>query len=62
MTANVDREGCIACGLCEMTAPNVFRMEDGAAAVICREIAPEDEGQVREARDACPVSVITIGE
>lgn len=62
MKAMVDQEGCIACGLCEHTAPEVFRLEGGAAEVICDEIAPDDEDAAKEARDGCPVSVISLEE
>ena len=62
MKATVDQEGCIACGLCEHTAPEVSRLNGGAAGVICDEIAPEDEDAAREARDNCPVSVISLEE
>ena len=62
MKATVDQEGCIACGLCEHTAPEVFRLDGGAAEVICDRIAPEDEEVAQEARDNCPVSVISLEE
>ena len=62
MKATVDQEGCIACRLCEHTAPEVFRLDGGAAEVICDEIAPEDEEAAQEARDNCPVSVISLKE
>lgn len=62
MKATVDQEGCIACGLCEHTAPEVFRLDGGAAEVICAQIAPEDEEVAQEARDNCPVSVISLEE
>jgi len=54
-------QGCIACGLCEETCPEVFRMED---------IAYVNEGVnyldfsdlIEEASDNCPVEVIKFSE
>ena len=51
-------EGCISCGLCENVCPEVFKLnEDGLSEVIA-EPESEDEDNVREAADGCPVSVI----
>ena len=38
MKAHVDRRGCIACGLCVATCPEVFQFEDGLSSVIVDEI------------------------
>ncbi len=62
MKAMVDRENCIGCGLCAYAAPEVFQLDGGTAAVLCGEIAPEDKDAAREARDHCPVSVISLEE
>lgn len=63
MKAVIDREGCIACGVCPDTCPEVFRMaEDGLAEVYVDEIPKEAEDSANEAEDSCPVSVITINE
>ena len=35
MKAHVDRRGCIACGLCVATCPEVFQFEDGLSSEIC---------------------------
>ena len=53
-------EGCIACGACESFCPDVFKVEDIATVNDANVAANEDS--VREAADACPVSVITIEE
>ena len=37
MKAHVDRRGCIACGLCVVTCPEVFQFEDGLSSVIVDE-------------------------
>lgn len=61
MRAYIDRDGCISCGLCASTCPEVFRMgEDGPAEVYVDAVATEAEDLAVEARDNCPVSVITI--
>ncbi|MBA4370637.1 MAG: ferredoxin [Coriobacteriaceae bacterium] len=57
----VDCDLCIACGLCEDTAPEVFRVEDdGCARVLVLEPGHEQYADVREAAEVCPVDAITI--
>lgn len=61
MKAAIDKGGCISCGLCAETCPGVFRMgDDGYAEVYVDVIPAEEEASAEEARDSCPVSVITI--
>ncbi|PWM45323.1 MAG: ferredoxin [Clostridiales bacterium] len=61
MKAIIDREGCISCGLCETLCPTVFRMaEDGLAEAYVDPIPEDEETAAEEARDGCPVSVISI--
>ena len=61
MKAFIEREGCISCGLCASTCPDVFRMaDDGLAEVYVDEVPEEHEDHVIEARDGCPVSVISV--
>ena len=55
MKAHVDRRGCIACGLCVATCPEVFQFEDGLSSVIVDEI-PEyclDDAQVSRRKLSC---------
>lgn len=62
MTAAIDRDGCISCGLCPEICPEVFRMgDDGFAEVWVEEVSKEAEDNAVEAQDSCPVSVITVG-
>ena len=59
MKAEVDRDGCIGCGVCSDICPDVFKIaEDGLSEVI----APADghEDGVKEAAESCPVEVIHI--
>ena len=54
----IDREGCISCGQCEETCPQVFAiMEDGLADVK-QQPDEELEDLAQVAADGCPVSVI----
>ena len=61
MKAKLDRGGCISCGLCAETCPEVFRMaEDGVAEVYREDVPAVAEDSAVEAQDSCPVSVITV--
>ncbi|MDK2810857.1 MAG: ferredoxin [Petroclostridium sp.] len=61
MKAFIERDGCIGCGLCPATCPEVFRMaDDGLAEVYVDEVPKEVEDTAKEAEAGCPVSVITI--
>ena len=61
MKAVTDRDGCISCGLCAETCPQVFRMaDDGLAEVYVDEIPEEEEDAAAEAAEDCPVNVISV--
>lgn len=61
MKATIDRDGCIGCELCASTCPKVFRMaEDGLAEVYTEPVPTDAESAAEEARDGCPVSVISL--
>jgi len=61
MNAKIDREGCISCGLCASTCPEVFRMADDGRAEVYSDPVPESaESAAVDAMDHCPVSVISI--
>lgn len=61
MKATIDRDGCIECGLCASTCPEVFRMgDDGPAEVYVDSVPEEVTESAIEAQDGCPVSVITV--
>jgi len=50
-------EGCTACGLCEDTCPEVFKVED--IATVIEGVNYDDyEEQIKEAAESCPVEVI----
>jgi ferredoxin len=54
-------EGCIACGICESTCPEVFEV-DAVALVVDGADLHENEEKIKEAAASCPVSVIKIEE
>lgn len=61
MKAEIDRDGCIACGMCTSICSEVFRMgEDGPAEVYVDIVPTEAEEAAKEACDCCPVSVISL--
>ena len=61
MKAKINRSGCISCGLCIDTCPEVFQMaDDGLAEVVVDEVPAEQEDKAVEAQDGCPVSVIEV--
>ena len=61
MKAKLDRSGCIGCGLCPETCPEVFRMAEDGLAEVYQEDVPEDaEDKAVQAQESCPVSVIEV--
>lgn len=60
MKAIVDKSGCIACGLCVTSCPEVFRFGSDGLAEAYAEVTSNLEGSATEARDGCPVSVISL--
>ena len=61
MKATVN-EGCISCGACVATCPEVFRFDEDGVALAYAEVLQEYEKAATEARDGCPVSVIDLEE
>jgi len=52
-------EGCISCGVCEATAPEVFEMPD-TAIVKAGVDFNKYEAQIKQAAADCPTSVIKV--
>jgi len=59
MRAKVN-ENCIGCGLCTGICGDVFTMTGEGVAAARDEIFPEQEGQVQEAAESCPVDAIEV--
>jgi ferredoxin len=69
MKVSIDREGCIGCGTCEATCPEVFKLVEDGKSSITEKYRKEDLGKgevgddltncVEEAKASCPVQVIT---
>ena len=62
MKAVIDQDGCIGCELCTEICPSVFRMTDDGdvAEVYVDEVPSGDEADAEDARDSCPVEVISL--
>ena len=54
--------GCIGCGMCVSTCPEVFKMNEDNLAEVFADVIVDIENSVRQARDNCPVQVIEIEE
>lgn len=61
MQAFIDKTGCISCGLCVSICPVVFAMDDdGKAVAIVDEVPQGSIDSAKEAKDACPASVVIL--
>lgn len=60
MKAMIDRDGCIGCGVCAGTCPDVFCIADDGLAQVCGEVSAKNEDAVIDAVASCPVAVITV--
>lgn len=56
------QEGCISCGACVGTCPDVFRFNEDGVAEAYADVTEELKADAEDARDGCPVSVIDIEE
>ena len=55
----VVNDGCIGCGMCEGTCPEVFSMTDAGVAVAVDTDVPDDAlDTADEAKDGCTVGAI----
>lgn len=62
MKAVIDTDECTACGVCEETCPEVFKLGDDYAEVTVDEIPADAEASAKEAAEECPVECIRIEE
>lgn len=58
----IDRTGCIGCGLCAGTCPEVFRMADDGLAEVYQQPTPATLPAAKEAEQNCPAGVIKVEE
>ena len=52
-------DGCISCGICEQTCPEVFEIPDTAHVKAGADLN-KYEAKIKEAAEACPVTVIQV--
>ena len=60
MTANVNKEQCIGCGLCVGMAPDVFKMDDDGLSTAFGEVIEANKEATEDAANSCPVAAITV--
>lgn len=60
MSATVNHDLCIGCGICANICPGVFEMRDDMKSYIIEESSCEVEGCCQQAADACPVQAIEV--
>lgn len=52
--------GCIGCGACAATCPEVFALGEDGLAEVLRAPEGDEEGLAEEAAAGCPVNVIRV--
>lgn len=60
MKAVVNKDGCISCGLCVSTCPEVFTFDEDGIAEANGQIDDGNFASAESAKSACPVAVIDI--
>ncbi|MEA4815500.1 MAG: ferredoxin [Lachnospiraceae bacterium] len=60
MEATIYKDGCISCGVCVDTCPEVFEMGEDGKAEAKNPIPADLSSKAMQARENCPVSVITL--
>ena len=60
MKVEINRDGCISCGLCVSICPEVFTIADDGLAEAVSSPSDEYKAKIKEAAESCPVNVIKI--
>ena len=60
MKAIVDREACIACGVCVDICPEVFQMDGDGKSEVQADPADDYRGGVEQAAGDCPAEAISM--
>ena len=60
MKVTIDRDGCIGCGLCAATCPEVFQIAGDGLSEVYSSPSEKTADKVNEAAENCPVSVIKV--
>lgn len=57
----VDRDRCEGHGLCEQTAPQVYRLDDeGEVELLLQEVPPELRARAEAGARVCPVAALRV--
>ena len=62
MTAKVNADLCVGCGLCVDICPEVFVMEEDKAKVIASPVPSDAEENCKKSQTDCPVEAIIVEE
>lgn len=60
MKVDIDKEGCIGCGLCAEICDSVFKIGDDEKAYVVKQPDANEMELALEAADSCPVATIII--
>lgn len=62
MHIEIDEDACIGAGQCVLAAPGVFdqREDDGIVVLVSPDAPASERGNVEEAANRCPASVIRV--
>ena len=59
MKVKVNQDVCIGCGLCTGIAAAIFELtDDGRANAVVEDVPADEEANVEEAANSCPVGAI----
>ena len=62
MTANIDENLCMGCGLCAEVCPEVFLRNGETAIVGDSPFSPRSKADCRDMKEQCPTKAISIAE